>query len=322
MSDKPKKPEDRKPGRVVRVSRRSFLGTVAVAGGAAVLTGARDALALRNFEGWPNRFGMLTDITRCVGCRSCEAACQKANNLPEPTQAFDDPAVFEAVRRPIFEAYTVVNRYPNPNDPSRPVYRKIQCNHCNEPACATACPVHAYTKTPEGAVTYNADVCFGCRYCMIACPFHVPAYDYHSPFNASISKCILCYGRLIEGGVPACAEVCPTGAVTFGRRSEILRLAREKVASHPERYIQHVYGEREAGGTGWLYISGVPFEQLGFPINLPDKPIIELTRGFLSTVPTASIALPAIFGMCYAALKERDGKGHGSDKDKEEKADG
>ncbi len=288
------------------LSRRKFLKTVTLVGGTALVGTASSAYAEREFAGWPDRYGMLTDLTACVGCRSCEKACNEANDLPEPEVSFDDGSVFEETRRPDAETYTVVNRYEDPDNPDRPVYRKVQCNHCNEPACASACPIHAYTKTKEGPVLYDPDLCFGCRYCMIACPFNVPAYDYESALEPKIVKCVMCYDRIKEGGIPACAEACPIGAVTFGKRDDLLKLAKKKVLENPDRYIDHVYGEREAGGTGWLYISGMPFEELGFPRDVPMKPPIEYTKGFLGAVPVVFTVWPALFGTIYAALKHRE----------------
>lgn len=288
------------------ISRRCFLGTMTAIGATAVIGSNSKAHASKDFSDSPNRFGMLTDLTACVGCRSCEQACNEANNLPKPKLPFDDKAVFEKTRRPDANAYTVVNQYPNPKDKDKPLYRKVQCNHCNEPACATACPIHAYTKTAEGPVVYNEDLCFGCRYCMAACPFYVPAYDYESALEPKIVKCTMCYGRVKKGGIPACADACPAGAITFGKRKDILKLAREKIAKEPDRYIDHIYGEREAGGTSWLYISGVPFGELGFPTNLTTRPLLEETKGFLSAVPLVFTIWPALFGMCYAALRHRD----------------
>ena len=116
----------------------------------------------------------------------------------------------------------------------------------------------------------------------------------------------MCYGRVKAGGIPACADACPMGALTFGKREELLKLAREKISKSPDRYIDHIYGEQEVGGTSWLYISGVPFEHLGFPTNLPKRPLLEETKGFLSAVPLVFTVWPALFGMCYAALRHRD----------------
>lgn len=290
------------------VSRRELLQAMAAVGGATLIGSSTEVFAEKNLSGWPNRRGMLTDLTECVGCRSCEAACNQANRLPEPEVPFDEKSVFEKKRRPTASAYTVVNRYDNPKSSDRPFYRKVQCNHCNEPGCASACPVKAYTKTPEGSVLYNADVCFGCRYCMVACPFAAPAYDYESALEPKIVKCTLCYGRISKGGVPACAEACPSGAVTFGKRSDLIKVARNKIRKNPERYLDHIYGEYEVGGTSWLYISGVPFDKMDFPTVLPEKPLVEQAKGFLSAVPMVLTIWPALLTMCYAATRNKEDK--------------
>ncbi len=298
-------------GDSLNFTRRRFMGTVtAIAGaiGAASLFSKAKTARAKEFSGAPNRYGVLYDLTACVGCRSCEAACNEENKLPAPKAPFDDQSVFNEVRRPTVEAYTVVNRYPNPKDPDKPLYRKIQCNHCDEPACATACPIHAYTKTPEGPVTYDVNLCFGCRYCMIACPYYVPAYDYNSALEPRISKCTMCYPRVKQGLPTACSEACPTGALTFGKRSDLIKLARERIMKNPDKYIDRIFGEFEGGGTSWLYISGVPFEHYGFPTDIQKTPMLENTKGFLSTVPLVFTIWPAFFGMLYAATQHLKGE--------------
>jgi Fe-S-cluster-containing dehydrogenase component len=254
----------------------------------------------------------------CVGCRSCEKACNEENKLAAPKVPFDDPSVFEEMRRPMVESYTVVNRYPNPKDPSKPLYRKIQCNHCTEPACATACPVHAYNKTAEGPVTYDVNLCFGCRYCMVACPYYVPAYDYNSALEPRISKCTMCDHRVKHGRPTACSEICPTGALTFGKRIDLIKIARERIMKNPDKYVDHIFGEHEGGGTSWLYISGVPFEHYGFPTTIQKAPLLENTKGFLSTVPLVFTIWPALFGMLYAATQHRSRSENGTDHEKTE----
>ncbi len=288
------------------MNRRVFLGTVGAIGGTVLLGSSKKAFASSEFEGYPNSYGVLTDLTACVGCRSCEKACNEVNKLPEPDKSFEDSSVFNENRSPTHKAYTVVNRYENPKDKGKPVYRKIQCNHCKEPACLTSCPIHAYSKTPEGAVNYNPDLCFGCRYCMTACPFYIPAYDYWSALEPRIQKCTMCLPRIKEGKATACVEACPAGALTFGKREDLLKIARKRIEDNPGKYIDHIYGEKEVGGTNWMYISGVPFDQVGLPTNLPNKPLIEETKGFLGAVPIVLTAWPALFGTIYAALKHRD----------------
>jgi formate dehydrogenase iron-sulfur subunit len=289
------------------ISRRKFLKAAAAAGGAGLVGKSKLASGVEQFTGYPDRFGVLTDVTRCVGCRTCEAACNEVNKLPPPRIPFDDQSVFEKTRRTDERTYTVVNRYPNPKPGGPPIYVKHQCRHCDEPACASACLVAAFTKTPEGPVTYNKGVCVGCRYCMTACPFYVPAYEYNDPFSPEIKKCTMCYDtRVSKGGIPACVEACPMEAMTFGKRSDLLRVATKRIIENPDRYIDHIYGEYEVGGTCWLYISGVPFEQIGFPTDLGTRPYPELTRGFLSMVPGVLVIWPALLGGFYMFTQHRD----------------
>lgn len=289
------------------ISRRKFLKAAAVAGGASLLGKSQLAQGGEHFTGYSDRFGVLTDLTRCVGCRSCEVACNEANKLPPPKISFEDQSVFEKTRRTDAQTYTVVNRYPNPKPDGPPIYVKHQCRHCDEPACASACLVKAFRKTPEGAVAYNKDVCVGCRYCMTACPFYVPAYEYNDPFSPEVRKCTMCYDtRISKGGIPACVEACPMEVMAFGKRSDLIRLARERIMEHPDRYVDHIYGQHEVGGTSWLYISGVPFEKLGFAMDLGTKPYPELTRGFLSMVPAVLVIWPALLGGFYMFTQHRE----------------
>lgn len=294
----------------MKMNRRNFLkiGGSLLAWG---LAGSSTASAgAHSFTGYPDRFGMLSDLTRCIGCRRCEAACNKANNLPEPKTSFEDTSVFEKKRKPYVaeaQSYTVVNRY---GANGKTVYRKVQCMHCEEPACVSACLVGALKKSPEGPVTWNEKVCIGCRYCITACPFYVPAFEYSSAFEPRIQKCFMCYHRITNGIVPACAEACPVEAITFGRRSSLLKLAWTRIWAEPDKYIDHVYGEREAGGTGWLYISGVPFSQLDFQMDIGTTPFPEYTKDFLSMVNLTLVSWPAIFGGIYLMSNNREKKNH------------
>jgi len=310
-----------------KISRRRFLAG-SLAGCAAVMAAPTSkALASGNLAGFPDGMGVLVDLTRCVGCRSCEAACNKEQKLPAPDQPFDDYSVFDQTfhhgtqkRRPTEKAYTVVNRYESKQS-DKPVYRKIQCNHCNEPACLTSCFVGAYTKTKEGAVIYNSKVCVGCRNCMIACPFHVPAYSYSSATDPVVKKCIFCYDtRVKHGKPPACVEICPTQALVFGKRAELLKIARERIERHPGKYQDEIYGEKEVGGTSWLYLSGVPFEDVGFDTTLQKEPIINNVKDFLATVPMVLAIWPALFTGFH--LLSTKGKSHGDEDQHAEQHEG
>jgi Fe-S-cluster-containing dehydrogenase component len=221
---------------------------------------------------------MLVDTTECIGCRKCEFACAEANALSsDPVEAYEDTSVFAADRRPTNTAYTVVNAYEPAAGNTEQVYVKIQCMHCLEPACASACLVGALRKEQDGTVSYDADKCLGCRYCQVACPFQIPTYEYEKVLTPKVQKCNLCFERTKEGEIPACAEMCPPMAITYGNREELLKLAHQKIEDHPGRYIDHVYGEHEVGGTTWLYLLPYEIEKLGF-LELGDTPAPQLTE--------------------------------------------
>jgi Fe-S-cluster-containing dehydrogenase component len=301
------------------ISRRRFLGWMSAAGAGALLPAGVRAATTRDFSGYPDSMGVLHDTVRCIGCRRCEAACNAVNELPAPTEAFDDLNLLDKRRRTSAGTYTVVNRYADPRSTGEappadgaqsgstpPVYVKKQCNHCLEPACASACFVRAFTKTPEGAVVYNAKVCVGCRYCMIACPFEIPAYQYDSALTPEVTKCTLCHPRVQKGLLPGCVESCPTEALVFGKRSDLLAMARRRIDRHPDRYIDHIYGEREMGGTSWLYLSSVPFDAIGMRTDLGTTSAPKLTSGALGAVPIVVGLWPVLLTGVYAMNKRKE----------------
>jgi formate dehydrogenase iron-sulfur subunit len=220
-------------------------------------------------------YAMLVDVTRCTGCEQCVQACVKVNGC-DPVRADRDragtPDGLSADR-----LCTVVSLKGGR-------WARKSCMHCLEPACAAACLVGGLRKTAAGPVVYDAGKCIGCRYCMLACPFHVPRYEWDKaiPF---MRKCTLCYERLSRGQLPACVEACPHEALTFGSRTEILRLAHARLAGAPTRYRPHVWGEQEWGGTSVLYISDVDLGPVGFDRQMTRSipsitdPVIHLTPG-------------------------------------------
>jgi Fe-S-cluster-containing dehydrogenase component len=284
-----------------KISRR-FLLKGGLAGGAlTILTKKKEALAAKSASPntYPDGMGVLVDFSRCIGCRSCEAACNKVNNLPEPDLPFDDISVFEHKRRTHEKARTIVNKY-EVEGHEGPIFRKVQCNHCNEPGCLSSCFVNAYTKTDTGAVIYNSKVCVGCRTCMIACPFYIPAYSYSSVLNPIVIKCTMCYDtRLVHGKPPGCVEACPRDVMTFGKRKDLIFMAHQRIRLNPGKYVNHLYGEKEVGGTAWMYLSPVPFEEMGFNTTLGEKPIFGYVKEFLSIVPMVLTIWPALFSGFY-----------------------
>lgn len=266
----------------MKIDRRRFLGVAGTMVGGALVARPKKVQAVRKPKSPSDPYGCVVDLTACVGCRKCEQACNRVNNLPPPEVSFDDPRIMEHRRRPNATAYTVVNRYYTGKFDERnlliPNFVKVQCMHCQDPACVSACIVGAMTKKDNGAVHYDAFKCMGCRYCMVACPFQIPAYEYHDPLFPQIRKCTFCYDRISkDGGIPGCAAICPVEAIAFGKRRQILQVARARIENDPGRYLDRIYGEYEVGGTSWLYISGEPFEKLGF-LDLPTRPIPHLTE--------------------------------------------
>jgi formate dehydrogenase beta subunit len=284
------------------MDRRRFLaiagGAAAPATGALASTGDFEASAETRDE----QVGCLVDTTLCIGCRQCEEACNRRNELPRPETPFRDKSVLREYRRPTEDAFTVVNEFLGPPSVDQShktsTYVKTQCMHCLDPACVSACIVGALTRTRDGAVAYNPDICIGCRYCMVACPFQIPAYEYETVVAPRVRKCEFCVDRAMSTGAnPACAAACPTEALVFGKRSQLLELARSRIARHPVRYFDHIYGENEVGGTAWLYLVGRDPKELGL-VDLPDGSPARLTEAIQHTIFKYG-AIPFVF---YGAL--------------------
>jgi len=295
------------------MTRRTFLGLIGLISAAGVDTAVGNPVygaANMHFPGYPDSLGVLHDAVLCVGCRSCEAACNQVNELPPPERPFKDLSVLDKRRRTTATMYTVVNQQRNREGDGHQIFYKKQCNHCLEPACASVCFVKAFKKTKIGAVTYDPSVCVGCRYCMIACPFEIPAYEYDDPLTPRIMKCTMCYPRIVKGQLPGCVESCPVEALTFGKRRDLLRIARERIRKYPSRYVDYIYGEHEMGGTSWLYLSGVPFRDLGMREDLGVSPAPELTAGVLSAVPMVIGLWPILLTGVYAISKRKEKIAH------------
>ena len=250
----------------------------------------------------PEFKGILYDAARCKGCRGCEYDCAEANGLPEPPPNKE----ISGLRKTDDKHRTVVNEYKTSKGP---VYSKMQCMHCNEPACASACLTQAMTKTKEGPVIWRADKCMGCRYCMVSCPFDIPKFEYHSP-NPKIEKCTMCFEtRVTKGELPACVENCPNEALMFGTRRELIKEARRRMYEKPDLYHDQIYGEHEAGGTCWLYISPVPFKEIGLNTSIQTDSYPALTKGFLYSVPSVFVLVPALLlGIQQATKKDNPTK--------------
>ncbi|HXF62354.1 MAG TPA: 4Fe-4S dicluster domain-containing protein [Caldilineaceae bacterium] len=267
-------------------SRRAFLKDL----GAAVLLAAafqpRAAAAANADHEADDALAVLIDLTRCTGCQSCVLACQETNiglcSDRYPDRLSSSAYSYLAQTTPLDA---------NGDPVSQPVKR--QCMNCLHPACVSACTVGALRKQPQGPVTYDSSKCIGCRYCQYACPFGIPTYDWNNPLGL-IHKCDFCAERTLAGEEPACVAACPNGALRFGRRSALLAQAHAQIESNPGRYVNHIYGEHEAGGASMLYLSAFPFEQLGFPA-LGSEAIAEQSEAIMAQT------LPVAFGVAALA---------------------
>ena len=266
------------------MDRRGFLKTTLVTAGTAISSRKANAQEPPDSEEF---VGILVDTTRCIGCRACEVACGEEHDLHVP-DVLNDGAL-EEHRLTSVEQWTIVNKYETEKGN---VFVKRQCMHCYQAACAIACPTEAMKQTEDGPVIWRGSKCIGCRYCMISCPFDIPKFEYNE-WNPKIQKCTMCFERLEAGEKPACVEACPTDALSFGTRVKNLEIARHRIYSHPNDYVHHIYGENEVGGTGYIYLSVVPFEQIGFRTDLGTTSYPEYTKEFLYAVPMVLFGVPA-----------------------------
>ncbi len=259
-------------------SRRGFLKGLTAAGVGAF---SLDAWAACKHA---SRYAVLVDVDRCVGCRTCEVACRRWNRL---SSAEEEPQDLGP------DSYCVVA---SKGGGDQEKHAKWQCMHCVSPTCADVCPVAALKKTDDGPVLYDVDRCIGCRYCLIACPFNVPRFDWE---DRKITKCVFCHDRLARGLPPACVEDCPQRLFSFGERKDIA--AKAQLAKEQGRFV---YGDDEVGGTSWLYVSSAPFEQLEFPevekVQFPAHSGVVLR----SQVATVAVGIAAL-GFYSAAVKNR-----------------
>ena len=213
---------------------------------------------------------LLYDATVCIGCKQCEAACAEKNKL-----RYDDTVAAESQQSD--HKYTVVLT-------NGDKFMRRLCMNCQDPACASVCPVGALRKTAAGPVTYDEDRCMGCRYCMIACPFSVPKYEWGKVLP-KVQKCTMCPERVSAGLPTACAEACPTGATKFGQRDDLILEAQQRIRDNPGNYVNHIYGLNEVGGTSVLLLSSVPFEEFGYRADLSNDALPVLTYRVLSRIP-------------------------------------
>lgn len=277
------------------INRRNYLKTLGVALG--TFSGAKAlAVPAKKKKDEVEFNGILFDSTLCIGCQNCENVCTEHYGFPVP----EDYAEVGVKRETNEEQWVAMNCFQTSKGE---MYMRSACNHCNSPACASACLTKAMVKTDEGPVIWREDKCMGCRSCIISCPFDIPKFEYHSA-NPKIQKCRMCFELLQEGQKPVCVENCPAEAMVFGKRRDILEIARARIYENPDQYYHKIYGEHEVGGTGVLYLSSVPFEEFGFRNDLGTVAYPEYNKTFLYSVPAVLILWPAfLLGLNNASVE-------------------
>jgi len=269
--------------------------------------------------------GVLVDLTKCIGCGSCVVACKMYNKNEwitdrTPTSgenaklADENWTVVQKCRLDKETGKKISSGVDGVNVPARSdgseVWRfvKKQCFHCKEPACVSSCFATAFRQTESGPVVYHPNLCVGCRYCMLACPFSIPKFEWSKAIPV-LTKCTMCSKRVANGDAPACVTVCPTDVMTFGNHKDLLAEAKRMLGSD-HRYVQHIYGEEEAGGTLWIYITDKPFEELGFKTNVPKRSIPSTTSNYMKATPIVGAVWFVVLSALYfitgrrAALKK------------------
>lgn len=295
-------------------SRRQFLKIIGTTG-AALLVGRGGATASEEYHVNNETLGMLYDATKCVGCKACMSACKRVNSdygsLSYERASFDKDGLWDAPQDLSGSTRTLIKLFKESD--KKWSYVKYSCMHCQKPSCVSVCPVSAMTRdATTGIVDYNKNACIGCRYCQIACAFNIPKFQWDKAIP-EIVKCDLCKNtNLVKKGITACAEVCPVGAITFGKRKELLAEAKRRLQENPDRYVHHIYGEKEVGGTNHLYLSAMQFNKLGLPL-LKDEAPAEFSEKIQHTIYKGFIAPVALYGtLCFVAIRNMK-KGHGDE---------
>ena len=288
------------------LDRRTALKTLAAAG-AAVAASPRRAEAREPRKPPADAVGLLYDATLCIGCKACVAACYEAN-FPDqrpPGELYYDPVDLSSSCKNVIKEY---------DEGGSQSFMKMQCMHCVDPGCISACMMGSLQKREYGIVTWDPDRCIGCRYCQVACPYNVPKFEWDDA-TPEIVKCELCNHRLAEGGIPACAEVCPREAVIYGTREELLAEAHRRLEAAPDRYEPKVYGETDGGGTQVLYLSaaGVPFTALGLP-ELGERSVAHTSETVQHTIYKGFAAPIALYGI-LGAVVWRNNRMRGNDEE-------
>jgi len=285
----------------MELSRRNFLK--ASAGATGLLLLQPPALALAKDSQTQAGMAMLVDVTKCVSCWWCYAACKDYNRLPETIKP--DPEEPPPLSPDVWTTLHPVKKGEGW------ISRKQACNHCIDAACVAVCPTGALSYNKLGFVQYDKAKCSGCGYCAEFCPFGVPQMESNRISGAAVmDKCTFCKDRVANGEQPACAAACTTGAIKFGKRDELVQEGRERAAALRQTNPHATfYGDKELGGLHVMYVLDDSPETYSLPAD-PEIPAAAAVRGVFQWVG-AGIAVAAVagFGLNYLIARARITRG-------------
>lgn len=281
----------------MQLNRREFMKTVTktIGIGAGIALFGNSLPSKKAVAASQSAKAILYDMTVCRGCSGCEVLCRRYYDLPRIND--EDNKTDGNIPKLVPNMYTKVQKIDCTTSEGDDRYIKWQCMHCVEPTCTTVCPTSALYKTDEGPVKYDISRCIGCQYCVSACPFSIPHYDWET--GNGITKCLMCADRLSEGEQPVCVENCPLGALKIDDRTLIIADARRM-----QDEGKYVYGIDEYGGTSWIYVSDIPFDEIGFPYPEEDS-YPNISRAMFGSQTASIVAGVAGVGLYSLFLRKK-----------------
>jgi formate dehydrogenase iron-sulfur subunit len=238
----------------------------------------------------------LIDISKCIGCKACQSACMEWNDLRDAV-GNQDAGVYDNPRDLSDASWTVMRFYEvEPTGKLEWLIRKDGCMHCADPGCLKACPAPgAIVQYSNGIVDFQEENCIGCGYCIAGCPFNVPRI---SKKDSKAYKCTLCSDRVSVGLEPACVKTCPTGAIVFGSKEDMVHHAEERITDLKDRGYQNaaLYDPPGVGGTHVMYVlqHGDQPQLYGLPKDPQISPMVQIWKGIGKPLALFALAAAAI----------------------------
>jgi formate dehydrogenase iron-sulfur subunit len=258
----------------------------------------------------------LIDVSSCIGCKACQVACMQWNDLRDEVGhnvgVYDNPADLSAESWTVMRFSEVQTSKANEETRLEWLIRKDGCMHCADPGCLKACPSPgAIVKYTNGIVDFIEENCIGCGNCVIGCPFDIPRI---SKKDNKAYKCTLCSDRVTVGLEPACVKACPTGAIQFGTKTDMLEYAGERIVDLKERgYAQAgIYDPPGVGGTHVVYVlqhADKPELYHGLAADPKISPWVSLWKGVAKPLAVAAmIGAVLVSGFHYLKVGPSEGE--------------